>query len=309
MRVEHVASGLDAVRKVQRGQVDIALLEVDLPDMGGMDTCRLIKGITRGVFTPVILLTAHDDTDGQVSGLRMGADDYVSKPFDERTLLARVHSLLRIKQMHDEVADARAQYEALALLDPLTGLYNYRYLCKRLTEEFKRAERYRAPLACLKVTLDFLDSLRARIGRDDCDLIVKEVAERLTGLLREIDVLAVGDEAEFILVLPSTSLAGALPVADRIWQSVRAAPVCVGAHQHALTASIGVAIYPSRDIVHHQALQEAATLARTHAQQHGHDRIGVFQHQGFIYTPQGPHTPGNAANSTSPQTGSGQSSS
>ena len=69
-------------------------------------------------------------------GLEIGADDYISKPFDERELLARVGNMMRLKRMHDEVAEARQRLERLAVRDEMTGLYNYRYLHTRLGEEF-----------------------------------------------------------------------------------------------------------------------------------------------------------------------------
>src|SRR5690606_28250230 len=105
-------------------------------------------------FLPVILLTSKNDIESRIEGLRIGADDYVGKPFDARELQARVDSILRIKRAHDEVLASKRRLEQLAIRDELTGVYNYRYLHTRLAEEFKRAQRYRYPLACAMIDID-----------------------------------------------------------------------------------------------------------------------------------------------------------
>ena len=108
-----------------------------MPGMDGLDCCRLIKGIDADTFLPVVLLTARSDTDSRVAGLRIGADDYVCKPFDERELLARVQNLLRLKRLHDQINEAKERLATLAIQDELTGLYNYRYLQTRLTRRIQ----------------------------------------------------------------------------------------------------------------------------------------------------------------------------
>jgi two-component system cell cycle response regulator len=154
--VEVVEDGQAAVERVGRGGVDLVLLDILMPRLTGLEACRLLKGMTIGSFLPVVLVTVKTDTASRVEGLKIGADDYVCKPFDEDELIARVEAMLRIKRLHDQVADARTRLEQLSVHDELTGLYNYRYLHSRLNEEFKRAERYRDPLACIVVDIDHL---------------------------------------------------------------------------------------------------------------------------------------------------------
>ena len=98
----------------------------------------------------------NSDTASRVEGLKIGADDYVCKPFDAEELLARVDAMLRIKKLHDQVNSARARLERVSLHDELTGLYNYRYLHTRLNEEFKRAEYAPPPLMKRMVALGHL---------------------------------------------------------------------------------------------------------------------------------------------------------
>ncbi|MFW5920982.1 MAG: diguanylate cyclase [Polyangiales bacterium] len=286
MQVVAVENGQAALDRVGQGGIDLVLLDILMPGLDGIHCCRLIKSMSQhGGFIPVVLLTAKTDTDSRVEGLRIGADDYVCKPFDERELIARVDAMLRIKRGHDDVAKAKERLARLAIEDELTGLYNYRYLQTRLHEEFKRAERYRDPLACAMLDIDRFKSINDSFGHDVGDAVLAEVARRLKDGVREIDVVARYGGEEFLLVLPSTHFAGALTVAERVWKAVSDQPIEAGAKTLETTISVGVALYPSRDIRSKDELLRAADRALYQAKEDGRNRICVFQHQGYIYRP------------------------
>ncbi|MBX3272428.1 MAG: diguanylate cyclase [Sandaracinaceae bacterium] len=285
-RVTSVENGKKALDRVLEGEVSVAILDVVMEGLSGVDVCRMIKSATaqRGTFLPVVLLTARSDVDSRVEGLRIGADDYVCKPFDERELIARVEGMLRIKDMHDEVARARERLERLAIRDELTGLYNYRYLQSRLDEEFKRAERYREPLSCAMIDIDHFKTFNDRFGHDVGDTVLRTIAERLLAAVREVDVVARYGGEEFLLVLPSTHLAGALTVADRVWRAVGDQPVALGdSGSERITVSVGVALYPSRGVTGRDALLKAADRALYRAKEEGRDRICVFSEATYVY--------------------------
>jgi diguanylate cyclase (GGDEF)-like protein len=182
------------------------------------------------------------------------------------------------------VADARARLEQLSLFDPLTGLYNYRYLHARLNEEFKRAERYHEPLACMVVDID---NLRAKNqgpeGRAGGDKAICQVADALRKSVREVDVVARFGADEFLVLLPSTHFAGATTVAERLFHELREATEAPG--QDAISLSVGIALYPSRDVRSKDQLLRAADAAMHHAKREGTGRISVYQQQGQLYTP------------------------
>lgn len=286
MQVVIAEDGHEAVALARDGQLDLALLDIMMPGLDGLDCCRLIKGMMQDGFLPVMLLTARADTDSRVTGLRIGADDYVCKPFDERELLARINNLLRLKRMHDQIIEAKERLAALAVRDDLTELYNYRYLQTRVNDEFKRAERYREPLSCVMVDIDHFKRINDRHGHDAGDAALREVAERLRKAVREVDVVARYGGEEFLLILPSTNFSGALSVAERVWRSMGGEPfVFAGGQTERVTASVGVAVFPSRDIKTKDQLLKAADRALYQAKHEGRDRICVFQHQGYIYRP------------------------
>jgi two-component system cell cycle response regulator len=284
--VETVADGQAAVERVARGGVDLVLLDILMPRLSGLEACRLLKGMSSEAFMPVLLVTVKTDTASRVEGLKIGADDYVCKPFDERELIARVEAMLRIKKLHDHVAEARARLEQLSMHDDLTGLYNYRYLHARLNEEFKRAERYHEPLACLVIDIDRLQSHNDAGGRQHGDQVIKGVAEAIRRGVREVDVVARFGGDEFLVVLPNTHFAGSVTVAERIWREV-GERVTHSDHSKPLpmTLSVGVALYPSRDVRTKDALLRAADTALNFAKKEGGNRICVYQQQNQLYTP------------------------
>ncbi len=92
-QVETADRGDDGLKKLQADHFDLVLLDVMLPGMSGFDVCK--KARARGVDTPIILLTARGEELDKVLGLELGADDYVTKPFSLRELLARIKVILR----------------------------------------------------------------------------------------------------------------------------------------------------------------------------------------------------------------------
>jgi len=288
--------GQEAVDRVGKGGIDLVLLDAMMPRLSGLDACRVLKGMTADGFLPVIIATVKTDPSSRVEGLKIGADDYVCKPFEEGELLARVAAMVRIKRLYDDMQQARATLERVSVHDELTGLHNYRYLQGRLTEEFKRAERQHEPLACCVLDVDRLKMHNDAGGRALGDAVLRGVADVIKRSVREADVVVRYGGDEFLVVLPATHFAGSLSVAERIWRDVAAidwaAPGVVvsgaGGPSKSLaraTVSVGVALYPTRDVRAKDALLKAADAALLHAKREGSNRICVFQQQGFIYTP------------------------
>jgi DNA-binding response OmpR family regulator len=93
LQVKSVSSGELARQALRRGDIDLALLDLNLPDIDGLSLIHELR--EEGNDTPVILLTARSRPHEQVLGLRLGGDDYITKPFDPELLLARIHAVLR----------------------------------------------------------------------------------------------------------------------------------------------------------------------------------------------------------------------
>ena len=110
-----VTNGRQALEQADGGSVDLALLDVVMPRPTGFEVCQAMKSKPETRLIPVVLLTSlHSDAD-RIHGIMCGADDFLSKPVNKHELLARVHSLLRLKQFTDELDNAEAVLSSLAL--------------------------------------------------------------------------------------------------------------------------------------------------------------------------------------------------
>ena len=103
--------GKEALEKIAAEQPDLVLLDVMMPDINGYDVCRTIRETPDTAMLPVVMVTALDPAAERVKGIEAGADDFLSKPINQAELLARVRSLLRVKSLHDQLAEMNRTLE------------------------------------------------------------------------------------------------------------------------------------------------------------------------------------------------------
>ena len=96
-------SGREALAQLEAERPDLVLLDVVMPEMSGYEVCRKIRENAATRILPVVMVTALDPAEERIKGIEAGADDFLAKPINQAELLARVRSLLRIKQLHDQV--------------------------------------------------------------------------------------------------------------------------------------------------------------------------------------------------------------
>lgn len=151
--VQTAADGKDALQKLSDQSYDLMVLDVMMPEMSGFDVCRQIR--MDGNQIPVILLTAKGEEIDRVLGLELGADDYITKPFSLRELLARVKAILRRSNGNNRGEDS--QFETIGLLE--VDFKNF--VAKRDNEEVKLSHREFEVLHFLKTHQQKV------VGRDD----------------------------------------------------------------------------------------------------------------------------------------------
>jgi diguanylate cyclase (GGDEF)-like protein len=266
---------------------DLVLLDMILPDMNGLEVLRVIKARNEDQFIPVILLSVKSDLQSRVVGLRIGADDFIAKPFADAEIQARAAAMLRIKSLQDQLRAAKAQLERLSITDGLTSLYNRRHFEERLHEEFRRAQRYADPVSLVMLDLDHFKDVNDRYGHPFGDRVLRETAELLRSSIRDLDMCARYGGEEFAIVLPKTHLQGALAVAERIFRAVRAKTYAAdaggGRAEVKVTASLGIAFYPSKDVTSPEQLVKLADEALYRAKREGRDTVCIFQAQPYRY--------------------------
>ena len=195
---------------------------------------------------------------------RVGPDDFAETDVSTlATFAAQAAIALDNVRLHEEA-------QRLSLTDPLTGLFNYRYLRESLRRELERAARFGRDLAVVALDLDHFKDVNDTYGHGVGDMVLVEVARRIRGVTREVDVAFRRGGEEFVILLPETDSAGGAALARRLAAEVRHTPVVACDHAISVTVSIGVAVFPEHGTTG-SAVLEAADRALYAAKAAGRD--------------------------------------
>lgn len=276
-------SGQKAIDAVRARPVDLVVLELNMPGLNGIDTCKVIKSITKDRFVPVVLLTPRGDMGARV--LRTGADEQIPRWAEDGLLLDRLTNMLRVKRTHDDVEFAKNELSYDSVDHRLGDLPDHRGFHDRLQSEFEEAAAHLDPLACCIVAVDDFRELAAEHGPKLAALVLDEVAARVRAAVRPTDAVARFRTSEFGLLFPNTRPARALTLADGIVLEVAREPFTISGMALSLTVSIGLGLYPCGTIRTHSGLLDAASIAVARARVAGKNQICVVQKQGYIFRP------------------------
>lgn len=277
--VDWVEDGKSAIMKARTLPVDIILLDYVLPDINGNEVCRWLKlnEHTKGI--PIIMITTRSSTKDKVSSLEAGADDSLSKPYNEIELNARIYACLRTKALQDELRQKNrqleemlARVELLAITDPLTGLFNRRRCENVLEKEFGKTIRYNSSLSCLMIDIDHFKQVNDEYGHRTGDFVLKEVAEIIKSSSREVDTVARWGGEEFVVLLPQTGKENGESSASRLVKVISEHQFSGVPGKH-ITVSIGIASAPDPSIDTGEKLINASDLALYEAKRKGRNRV------------------------------------
>jgi diguanylate cyclase (GGDEF)-like protein len=237
-------NGKQALERAIKQSPDLILLDIIMPDMNGYQILYEMKNNELLKEIPVIFISALNNDEDEEKGLVLGAVDYISKPFSQAIVLARVNN-------HIKIARQRKLIESIALLDGLTEIPNRRNYDNRINIEIARAVRENTPLSLLILDIDFFKQFNDNYGHSKGDEALKLVATALANTIgRPADFAArIGGE-EFAVLLPNTQKHGASHLAESIRSSIEALGI---PHQYSgvssvLTVSIGgTSCWPNQD--------------------------------------------------------------
>lgn len=220
----HIAeNGARALQALKNHQPDLILLDVMMPGMDGFETCRRIKSSPETASIPIIFMTALDSIDDKVTGFNAGGVDYITKPFQQIEVLARIttHNVLRkqkqqLEKVQRELIAQKKLLEEISITDDLTGLHNRRYLNNVLEHEFQCSARHNSELTCLLFDLDHFKQVNDNYGHEFGDNVLRAFASILKTSLRKADFAFRFGGEEFLILLPLTNLKGAQQAAEKI---------------------------------------------------------------------------------------------
>jgi two-component system cell cycle response regulator len=211
--VEEAVDGEAGIAACLANPPDVVLLDVEMPGLDGHDVLQRLKGEVTLRDIPVVFLTGFAEEDHIVRGLEGGGHDYLSKPFVESELKARVAAAMRVKKLQDQLVQRTEELYTTSRTDVLTGLYNRRHL-----EEQLRIGIY---------------------GHQVGDEVLVELARRIQTELRAGDIAGRWGGEEFLVVLPNTGLAGTVETGERIRAIVEAEQFGAGEEYISVTISGG----------------------------------------------------------------------
>ncbi|MGB6338461.1 MAG: response regulator [Candidatus Aminicenantaceae bacterium] len=278
LRLETVKNGQEAISSIQSGEVDLILLDILLPDINGFEICKRLKTMDTAKDIPVIVITCLDDIDSKITGVKLGADDFLIKPINTRELKARIKVLLEKKDQLDRL---RTHYEnalSSASIDSLTGLYNHGYFKKFLSLEVKRSLRQQYPVSLLMIDIDEFKLFNDTLGHIKGDDILHNLGNLIRSVIREVDLIARYGGDEFVVILPYSDRNGAVTVSNRIQNAISSNEVFkeFSKDLNELTVSIGVAEFPL-DCVDDEDMIRKADYMLYLAKQRGKNQICYFR--------------------------------
>ena len=269
--------GLEAWKATQsKNAPNLLILDWMMPGMDGLEICRKIREQAREPYTFILLLTSKSRSDDFVEGMEAGADDYITKPFNNSELRARLKAGKRIIELNEELLSVRDRFEKQATHDKLTGLYNRHYMVKTLEDELARALRYQTDLSCILLDLDCFKDVNDSFGHSFGDLVLREFSASLMQNVRKTDIpIRYGGE-EFMVLLPNTGIAGAQNVAEKIRTTCEKMMYDDGHNSTTVTVSIGIASVKQNQLIESKEIMACADKALYQSKAEGRNRATVY---------------------------------
>lgn len=266
-------TGEEARKQLTTEPWDIAVLDRKLPDMDGLVLCHELKSNPDFRTRYIIMLTGEADQEDKVEGLELGADDYITKPFQTAELMARVRAAKRIVDLQKELLATNKRLELLSITDGLTKLHNHRYFQDELARAFEESERYGRPLSLAMIDIDFFKKVNDTYGHAVGDEVLKAVAALYRESVRSTDLVARYGGEEFAVMMPETTHDDALTFAEKIRALVETTPIDTHAGPLKVTVSIGVASVPQPRTRTSKELIVAADKALYRAKRNGRNQV------------------------------------
>ncbi len=237
-----VESPQEALRLLAEKEFDLLVVSLTLPDADALRLCSQTRSLDRTRHLPIIILVEPGDEARLLRALDMGVNDYVMRPVDRNELLARVRTQVKRKRYSDHLRNRLEESIEAAMIDPLTGLHNRRYMECHLTTLVEEAQRNSRCLSVLLADIDHFKQVNDTYGHDVGDAVLREFSTRFRRNTRGIDLACRFGGEEFLVIMPDTNMARAYQVGERLRVAIAADAFQVrpglGIH---LTASVGIA--------------------------------------------------------------------
>ncbi len=263
----------EALLKVADVGCDLLMVSLNLSRADGLRLCSQIRSLERTRHLPMIVLLDPGDDARLLRALDMGVNDYLMRPIDRNEMLARVRTQIRRKRHADQLRMRLERSVELAIIDPLTGLHNRRYMEGHLRTLVSQAVEFARPLSVLIADIDHFKAVNDTWGHDIGDKVLQQFAMRFKSNIRGVDLACRLGGEEFLCIMPDTDMPGALHVGERLRDCIAGQPfeaATRGSLQ--VTASVGLATLQNR-LDTPETLFKRADEALYSAKREGRNRV------------------------------------
>ena len=266
--------GAEALELLQRDDAPtLIILDWMMPGMTGIEVCRRIRQRASEPYTYILLLTSKSQKEDLIEGMEAGADDYITKPFDQNELQVRLRAGTRLVDLQAQLLKAREDLREQATHDSLTRLWNRSSILGQLGRELARAQRESSPLGVVIVDLDHFKQVNDTYGHLAGDAVLRESARRMQAGIRQYDSIGRYGGEEFLILFPGCTDPESYSQADRLRKQLSQTEMSVNDSMLRVTASFGVTSARPGDRWTEETLIRKADEALYLAKKAGRNRV------------------------------------
>ncbi|MEQ9488736.1 MAG: diguanylate cyclase [Alphaproteobacteria bacterium] len=233
--------GETAIRSAEQVPLDLIMLDIEMPGMDGLEVLRRFRVHENLHTIPVIVVTGRSQENDEEAGLKLGANDYITTPFNPTVMEVRVKKQLLLRRYAWELEQANKKLEVPANTDYLTGAYNRRFFLNQLDSELLRCKRYHRDATVMVLNIEHIKNTDDSHGYLLRDEVLVNVYNSVKHVLRVQDTLGRMESDGLGLLVLETDLQGAKTLSERILTEVRNTQFESGEGVSRCTISIGVA--------------------------------------------------------------------
>lgn len=243
----------------QDAEIQVVITDQGMPKLDGFGLITRIResAVTRINEIPLIMVTGAEEEQVEIreKALDLGATDFLTKPFENTIILARVRSYIKLDQTIRDLEESEDALIEQAILDTLTGVYNHRYLMERGDKDISFAQRHHEELSIFCLDLDDFSDYILNVGQDVTEKLLKWAADILKNTMRKEDTIARIGESRFAVVAPTAEHFDAISVCERIKEKFATTEFDKSVLANPVTVSIGVS-----SLIHDQATNTSVIL-------------------------------------------------
>ena len=263
MEVRTVTDAEDVMEAITDLKPELILMDVYMPTCSGLELAKLIRQQEAYLGIPIVFLSSETNLEKQYTAMRMGGDDFLTKPIQDQHLVSSV--AVRAERAHT--------LSALMTKDSLTGLLKHTMIKERLAQELSRAKRTQSALSFAMIDIDKFKQVNDSYGHMMGDRIIKSLARMLQQRLRKCDSIGRYGGEEFAVVLPNCDLDSAVKVLEEIRTDFSELHYLHQGKEFSVTFSAGIA--GNQNLESADELNQAADDALYEAKREGRNRVLV----------------------------------